>query len=84
METEKEKDEEVGEAGEDKATGREGEKEKAGGDEDVLEPPVGRMLRGNREGYPPDGVETAEEEKEATMRRQERAVHGGGVWWLTG
>jgi hypothetical protein len=84
VEAEKEENEAVGEAGEDKATGREDEKEEPGGDEDVLEPPVGRMLRGNREGYPPDCVETAEEKKEATMRRRERAVHGGFVGWLTG
>lgn len=84
VEAEKDEDEEVGEAGEDKTTGREDEKEKSGGDEDVLEPPVDRMLRSAREGYPPGGVETPEEEEKATMRRRERAVHGRFVGWLTG
>lgn len=84
VEAEKDEDEEVGEAGEDKATGRENEKEEPRGNEDVLEPPVDRMFRSNREGHPPGGVETPEEEEKATMRRREGAVHGRFVGWLTG
>ena len=77
VEAEKEKDENVGKAGENKATGGDDEKEESGGDEDVLEPPVDRMFRRNREGNPPKGVNATEEKKEAAMRGLERRLHGG-------
>lgn len=77
VEAEKEKDENAGKAGENKVTGGDDEKEESGGDEDVLEPPVDRMFRRNREGNPPKGVNAAEEKKEAAMRGRERGLHGG-------
>lgn len=82
VEAEKEKDENVGKTGENKVRGGDDEKEESGGDEDVLEPPVDRMFRRNREGNPPKGVEAAEEEEKATMRGRERGLHGGILDWL--